>query len=269
MFKKFAIGLSMLLSSVCHAGLMGSGGDVTYRVDTSSAALSVLADPAGGATAVPLLIGLATDKDGVVWGLDVGGWPTLAAELVSFDETGAVASTAQITYQGAPVLVAEGLTFAPNGRAWISFGAGADYEFFQSGHLGAVDTATGIIDPASVVTLSGYHNVDADSLEFVGGSLYMTDNLFGLWTNLYTVDLTSGVPALVGKVENASGAFQVTDLAADGNTLYGETYSQDGTGRLITINRNSGAASTIGAPHSILNGLTTIADDTCDKKKCK
>lgn len=267
---KLWLGLSMMLSTPAHAGLMGSGADVTYRVDSSNGTLSVLADPAGGATAAPILIGLDTSKQGVVYGLDVGGWPTLAAELVSFDAAGQVVSTAQLSYQGQPVLVAEGLAHAPNGRLWISFGAGNDYEFFESGHLGVVDPATGIIDPATVVTLSGYHNVDADSLAFVGGTLYMTDNLFGLWTNLYTVDLTTGATTLVGKVEDAQGAYQVTDIAADGNVLYAETYNYDGTGRLIRINRATGAATTIGAARSILNGLTVVADDvTCDKKKCK
>lgn len=264
---KLWLGLSLMLSTPAHAGLMGSGADATYRVDTSSGALSVLADPAGGTT----LIRLATNKSGVVYGIEFGGWPSFAMELVSFDAAGQVASTAQITYQGEPVLLAEGLAFAPNDRLYIGFGFAADYDFYQSGHIGIVDPATGVIDPASVIDMAAvnYHNADIDALEFVGGTLYMTDNLFGLWTNLYTVDLTTGSVTLVGKVENAGGAFQVTDLAADGNTLYGETYNHDGTGRLITINRNTAAATTVGNVHSILNGLTVVTDESCDKKKCK
>src|SRR5262249_19757272 len=161
---------------------------------------------------------LATDPHrGVIWGIDLGGFPNAPVELDQIDATGHVASARTLSYQGQVVSLAEGLAFAPDGRLWVTFHVD-ELNGFVSGHLGVLDPATGVIDPTTVVVLTHGTQNDGDAIEFVGHTLYLADTSLTISTILFTVDLRTGVLTQVGKIADAGGAiYEVTDMAWDGH----------------------------------------------------
>lgn len=70
------------------------------------------------------------------------------------------------------------------------------------------------------------------------------------FSRLYTVDLATGVPTLIG----ATGVSGITDIAWDGSTLYGITFSG-----LYSINTTTGVATFIGNHGASANALESDA----------
>jgi hypothetical protein len=187
-----------------------------------------------------------------------------------------VTSSQTINYLGAPVVLAEGLSFSPGGVLYISFHVDGE-RGFQSGHVGVIDPATATIDATTAVQLSQGSENDGDMLEFVGDTLYLGDVTITIGTFLYTVDLATGALTAVGEIGDAIEFFQLSDLAWDGRRLFGETFTghgAPGTGRLIEIDPATARATVIGpAPDRELVGGITVAprhphddddDDDCD-----
>lgn len=196
-----------------------------------------------------------------MWGIDLGDAGKTQVQLISIDATGHVSSAKTMSYLGQPVGLAESLSFAPNGALWVGFHWDGDLDFFRSGHLGVVDPATGVIDPATVVKLSGGTQDDADMIEFVGHTLFVGDNLNNIGTTLFTADLSTGALTQVGPIQDNNTFYEVADLAWDGTRLFGETFTgfgNPGSGRLIEIDVGNGAATLVGpvGGRTILDGLT-------------
>jgi hypothetical protein len=248
--------------------LFAAGGGATYDDDEATGQLTVLADPAGAPTATPQLQALATDRHGTVHGLDLGATPDAPVELLTFDHAGRVATSRTMSYLGATVMLAEGLAFGPRGALWVTFHVDGERSF-QSGHLGVVDPATGVIAPASVVALSGGTQDDGDMIEFIGDTLYLGDETSSIGTTLFTVDRATGALSTIGEVRDATTWYQLTDLAWDGRHLWGETFAghgEAGTGRLIRIDPANAAATLVGpaAGRVVLDGITVKHGDDED-----
>jgi hypothetical protein len=258
---KTTVALLSLIAAPAFAGsLMTASEGTTYSEDPATGALTVLSSNAG-----TLLVALETNpKTGQIYGLSLSS----PLELIALDDAGEVVATAGITYNGSPVALAESLAFSPSGQLYIGFSTGSDHQF-QSGHLGRINTSTGVIDPASVVAFSAIGNgtPDADSMSFVGSNLYVGDNASGFDTRLYSAKQSTGVLTLIGHTRDANEGFQVTDMAWDGVTLYGEFYDTTGMGGIISIDPATAASAAIGAKRTIINDGVTSA--VCVGKKCR
>ncbi len=263
-----AVALASVAAGAAHSpapSLFAAFGDVTYLDDEATGAITVVADPAGGTSATPEIVALTTQPGtGVVYGLDVGDIFDVnpgATQLLTFDQAGKVSSSTRVTYQGNDVQLAEGLSFAPNGDLWVSFHVD-ETNFSVSGHLGIIDPATGVVRASSVVLLSGGTQNDGDALEFVGNTLIVSDNLLSLGTTLFTVNRATGALTAIGPVADAAGnQYEIAELAWDGRTLWGESFTGNGsgtTGRLLQINTGNARATVVGPAggREILDGLT-------------
>lgn len=256
------IGLLLLASSAWAETLLVTGGDATYHEASGTGVLTPLASPAGGGATSPQL-GTLTSGAAGIFALDFGDWPG-RTWLATFDTAGAATAAVELTYQGAPVPLAEGLALDASGVLWVTFCTGSDLVTYQSGHLGRVDPATGAI--TSVVALSGVGNAlpDGDAIEWAAGVLYLADAVPVWGTRLYTVDPSTGVISLIGHVQRGVVQYQVTDLAWDGTTLWAETIGNLAGGQLVKVNRATARATTSGAPHTAVDGVAV-----CRGKRCR
>jgi hypothetical protein len=228
--------------------LIGGANSQVYGLDQATGAAVLIDDWQTSS----YILGMTTDSAGVVYALDVDLNAGLAW-LDRFDSNGALAAQVPLTYLGTQVGLAEGLSFAPNKSLYVSFRYGTDH-IFQSGHVGVVNPATGVINPSNVVQLSGVAASDGDTLEFIGGQLYVDDVSIGFGSFLSTVDLSTGVETFIG--ENT--ASYIDDLAWDGHTLWAvATDVATGAGQLLVIDRSNAAATLVGATGTVVNGLTT------------
>lgn len=146
------------------------------------------------------------------------------------DQTGSLSTIDPIT--GATNFIGQDTTFPL--ATEIEYGLGQLYGDEVNGftNLHTISTTTGL--STGFVT----HGPAAfNGMEFVGNTLYVTNNAGGGTSTLEIVNPNTGAQTLIG----ATGFGPISGLAWDGNTMWGVT-AGGGTGVLVTINLNTGLA---------------------------
>ena len=194
--------------------------------------------------------------------------------------TGNVTVIGQITLPGETVYFSEGLAVDPSGTIYVSmsingdFSPGSDY---YSETLATVDPDTAVA--TTVATITNTVQREADGLEFVGSTLYATDDPGSGPTNIYTINTGTGVATFKGTL--SSPRFNnVGDMAynPDSTLLYGfdpGAYTNGNPRYLCTISHPGMATATaIGITHTaaefgggLMSGIAWVSVE-CEEEKC-
>ena len=189
--------------------------------------------------------------------------------------TGEVTVIGQITLPGSIVYFAEGLAIHSDGTIYVSmsingdFNPGSDY---YSETLATVDPDTAVA--TQLATITGTVQKEADGLEFVGETLYATDDPGSGPTNIYTLNIGTGVATYKGTLSNPRFN-NVNDMAYNFTSgLFGfdpGAYTNGHPRYLCTISTPGTATATaIGITHTaaefgseLMRGLAWASDACC------
>jgi len=152
------------------------------------------------------------------------------------------------------VRIAEGLAF--DRVTGVTYAAVSDepYPNFRSNRLVTVDVATGDSTEIGLIAPTDPDN-ESDGLEFLNGVLYSLDGRYG-YSNLYTLDLTSGAATFVGGQSSRSVSHMAYDPVM--NELYGDSghaiarISPD-SGQIVQVLGTTHGSNEFGG--SLVNGL--------------